>query len=139
VTAGLAWAGASRALGTAAAVTVAPALFDAAGVSLVCLCMAASCAVAACVGGVVVAIRRRRRGRLAESLDADETAVLRAELERVRADVAHLQEMLADALAVLTALTAEPAGEPRDSRVIQMPRRPRPVSEGRRPGRRARA
>jgi hypothetical protein len=52
VTAGLAWAGASRALGTAAAVSIAPALFDAVGVTLVCLCLASACATAALVLGL---------------------------------------------------------------------------------------
>jgi hypothetical protein len=63
VTAGLAWAGAARALGTAAAVSVAPSLFSAAGVSVVCLCMAAICAVAAVVGALVA----RQRGKTARS------------------------------------------------------------------------
>jgi hypothetical protein len=37
---------------------------------------------------------------------------LRAELEEARTDLAHLQEMLADAMTALAALTAEAAGEP---------------------------
>jgi hypothetical protein len=41
-----------------------------------------------------------------------EDAALRAELEEARADLAHLQEMLADAMTALTVLTAEAAGEP---------------------------
>jgi hypothetical protein len=53
VTAGLAWAGSSRALGTAAAVTVTPTLFDRLGVSLTCLCLAVACVAAALVGAVV--------------------------------------------------------------------------------------
>jgi hypothetical protein len=60
VTAGLAWSGASRALGTAAAVSIAPTLFDALGVSATCACLAAACG-AACVGAVVLA---RRSGGL---------------------------------------------------------------------------
>ncbi len=67
VTAGLAWAGASRALGTAAAVSVAPMLFDAAGVTLVCACMSAACAGAAVAGGLVAARRRAQRGKTARS------------------------------------------------------------------------
>jgi hypothetical protein len=69
VTAGLAWAGASRALGTAVAVSIAPALFDAAGVSLTCLCMAATCLAAAGAGAILVARRRSRRGKLRQRLE----------------------------------------------------------------------
>jgi hypothetical protein len=67
VTAGLAWAAAARAIGTAAAVSVAPALFNAGGVTLVCICMAASCAAAAVVGGVAAARRRAQRGKIERS------------------------------------------------------------------------
>ena len=66
VTAGLAWAGAARALGTAAAVSVAPSLFAAAGVSAVCLAMALTCAVAAAAGALVVVKRRASRRRRLE-------------------------------------------------------------------------
>jgi hypothetical protein len=68
VTAGLAWAGASRALGTAGAVTVAPTLFDRLGVSLTCLCLAITCVAAALVGGIV-AIRRLNRRRLRSRIE----------------------------------------------------------------------
>jgi len=61
VTAGLAWSGASRALGTAAAVSVAPALFDSGGIALVCLCMAAACAAVALAGFAI------QRGKTARS------------------------------------------------------------------------
>jgi hypothetical protein len=57
VTAGLAWSGASRALGTAAAVSIAPTLFDALGVSATCACLAAAGGAAACVGAFVLARR----------------------------------------------------------------------------------
>jgi hypothetical protein len=67
VTAGLAWAGASRALGTATAVSVAPMLFDAAGITLVCICLSAACAAAACAGGLLAARRRSQRGKTARS------------------------------------------------------------------------
>ena len=42
----------------------------------------------------------------------DDPAELRAELDQARADLAHLQEMLADAMTALNALTAEAAGRP---------------------------
>ncbi len=67
ITAGLAWAAAARAIGTAGAVSVAPVLFDAGGVTLVCICMAGSCAAAAVVGGVVAARRRAQRGKIERS------------------------------------------------------------------------
>ncbi len=41
----------------------------------------------------------------------EDSTALRAELEEARADLAHLQEMLADAMTALAALTAEAAGE----------------------------
>jgi len=48
-----------------------------------------------------------------QALPADvESAELRRELDEARADLAHLQEMLADAMTALTVLTAEAAGEP---------------------------
>jgi hypothetical protein len=69
VTAGLAWGAAARAIGTAAAVSVAPALFDAGGVTLVCIGMSASCVAAACVGGLGAVRRRARRGTIRERLE----------------------------------------------------------------------
>jgi hypothetical protein len=44
--------------------------------------------------------------------EADDTSELRAELEEARTDLAQLQEMLADAMIALAALTAEAAAEP---------------------------
>jgi hypothetical protein len=44
-----------------------------------------------------------------------DAAALRTELEEARVDLAHLQEMLADAMTALAALTAEAAGEPYES------------------------
>ena len=43
--------------------------------------------------------------------ESDDAAALRAELESARTDLAHLQEMLADAMTALTALSGEAAGE----------------------------
>jgi hypothetical protein len=42
-------------------------LFDAAGVTLVCICLSASCVTAAAVGGLVAARRRAQRGKTARS------------------------------------------------------------------------
>src|SRR5581483_11405627 len=50
VTAGLAWSGSARALGTAAAVSACPALFDAAGVTTICVALTAACAGAVLAG-----------------------------------------------------------------------------------------
>jgi hypothetical protein len=61
VTAGLAWSGASRALGTAAAVSVAPSLFQWSSVTLTCLAMTGLC-VAAALGGLAL-----QRGKTARS------------------------------------------------------------------------
>jgi hypothetical protein len=47
-----------------------------------------------------------------EALEPDDSTALRAELEEARADLTHLQEMLADAMTALSVLTAEAAGEP---------------------------
>ena len=45
-------------------------------------------------------------------VDSDEVEALRAELAEARAELAHLQEVLADSMTALAALTAEAAGEP---------------------------
>jgi hypothetical protein len=74
VTAGLAWAGAARALGTATAVSVAPALFDAAGVAVACAGMAAACIVAALAGAAFAG----QRGKTARSPATFVTGVLRS-------------------------------------------------------------
>lgn len=63
VTAGLAWSGASRALGTAAAVSVAPSLFDWSSVTMVCIAMSGACVLAAVGGGLLAA----QRGKTARS------------------------------------------------------------------------
>jgi hypothetical protein len=46
--------------------------------------------------------------------ESDDAAALRAELDNARTDLAHLQEMLADAMTALTALSAEAAGQQND-------------------------
>jgi hypothetical protein len=80
VTAGLAWSGASRALGTAAAVSVAPTLFDEVGVSTACLAMAVVCGASALVGSVVFGARvtKLQRGNTARSPATRVTGALRS-------------------------------------------------------------